>query len=188
VESGKEEIPFSIFQGSGFHLSRACGRGWKNIYESIRTGNPIILNQEEKPGKAASKARGYVLNRLKTGMDWRKQVEGVMEIPPDVRGLGAIESNEDKLFSNRMKKRGMSWNILGSQKMGKGIQLSYNGEWKPWCGRNKPKPVLEKKFVSFDLFDEPYRNVSFPALEGSHASRPWAKVIRDLVSSNPLFN
>ena len=89
-------------------------------------------------------------------MDWRKQMEGIMEIPPDARGLGAIESNEDKLFANRMKKRGMSWTILGSQKMGKGIQLSYNGEWKPWCGRNKPEPLLEKEFVSFDLFDETY--------------------------------
>jgi hypothetical protein len=36
-------------------------------------------------------------------MDWRKQVEGIVEIPPDARGLGAIESNEDKLFANRMK-------------------------------------------------------------------------------------
>jgi len=191
VESCKEEIPFSVFQACGFHLSRACSRGWKNnqyIYESIRSGNPIILNQEEKPGNSAAKARVYVLNRLKTGIDWRKQMEEIMEIPPDARGLGAMESNEDKLFANRMKKRGMSWTILGSQKMGKGIQLSYNGEWKSWCGRNKPKPVLEKEHVSFDLFDEPYRNVSFPALEGSQASRPWVKVIRDLVSPNPLYN
>lgn len=30
VESGKEEIPFSVFQACGFHLSRACGKGWKN--------------------------------------------------------------------------------------------------------------------------------------------------------------
>jgi hypothetical protein len=82
----------------------------------------------------------------------------------------------------------MSWTTLGSQKMGKGIQLSYNGEWRPWCSRNKPKPVLQKGFVSFDLFDEPYRDVSFPALEGSQASRPWAKVIREMVSSIPLLN
>jgi hypothetical protein len=115
-------------------------------------------------------------------------MEGIMEIPPDARGLGAIESNEDKLFANRMKKRGMSWTILGSQKMGKGIQLSFNDEWKPWCGRNKPKSMTQKEHVSFDLFDEPYRNASFPALEGSHASRPWVKVIRDLVSLNPLYN
>jgi len=191
VESGKEEMPFSVFQVSGFHLSRACVIGWENgsyIYSAIRNGEPIILNQKEQPGDKASKARSYVLKRLKTGMDWRKQIQGFMDIPPDARSLGAIESNQDKVFANRMKKRGLSWTISGAQKMGKGIQLTYHGEWGPWCNRDIPKPTVQKGFLSFDIFDESDRRASLPALEGPHASRPWTRVIKDLVFPEPLLN
>lgn len=191
VESGKEEMPFSVFQCSGFHLSRACGIGWENgsyIYNAIRNGESIILNQKEQPGEKASKARCYVLKRLKTGMDWRKQIHGFMDIPPGARSLGAIESNEDKIFANRMKKRGLSWTISGAQKMGKGVQLTYNGEWTPWCKRDIPKPTEQKGFLSFDLFHESDKKASLPALESPEASRPWGRAIKDLVFPNPLLN
>ena len=121
-------------------------------------------------------------------MDWRKQIQGFMDIPPDARSLGAIESNQDKVFANRMKKRGLSWTISGAQKMGKGIQLTYHGEWGPWCNRDIPKPTVQKGFLSFDLFDELDRKASLPVLEGPHASRPWARVIKDLVFPESLLN
>jgi len=187
VETGKEEIPYSVFQASGFHLSRACGIGWENgsyIYDAIRNGDSIILNQKECPGDKASKARSYVMKRIKTGIDWRKQVD--IHLCSDVRGLGCIEGNEDKIFANRLKKRGLSWTISGAQKMGKGIQLTYHGEWGPWCNRNIP--TVEKGFLSFDLFDEPDREVSLPSLEGPHASRPWVRFIKDLAFPDPLLN
>jgi len=62
-----EEIPYSVFQASGFHLSRACNIGLENgsyIYAAIRNGDSIILNQKEHAGDKASKARSYVMNRL----------------------------------------------------------------------------------------------------------------------------
>lgn len=189
VETGKEEIPFSVFQASGFHLSRACGIGWENgsyIYSAIRNGDSIIPNQKEQPGDKAAKARSYVLKRIKTGIDWRRQVD--IQLSPDLRGLGCIEGNEDKIFANRMKKRGFSWTISGAQKMGKGIQLTYHGEWGPWCNRDIPKPTVEKGFLSFDLFDKSDREASLPVLEGPHASRPWARVIKDLAFPEPLLN
>ena len=146
----------------------------------------LILNQKELPGDKAAKSRSYVLKRIKTGMDWRKQVD--IQLSPDMRGLGAMESNEDKIFANRMKKRGMSWTISGAQKMGKGIQLTYHGEWGPWCNRDIPKPTVEKEFLSFDLFDESDSKASLPALESPQASRPWVRAIKDLVFPNPLLN
>jgi hypothetical protein len=101
------------------------------------------------------KAREYVVRHIDDGMDWRKKVEGTAlahVIPGDARGLGCMESNEDKLFANRMKKRGMSWTIKGANRMGKAIQMAFNGNLRDWCGR---KSAESRNFKpSFGLFDQ----------------------------------
>jgi hypothetical protein len=99
-----------------------------------------------------------------------------------------MESNEDKLFANRMKKRGMSWTIQGAHRMGKAIELSFNGNLKDWCGRRTPE---SKKFrPSFELFQQKGSGgrASLPAMEGLHASRPWVKAIKDLTDHGNLLN
>ena len=99
-----------------------------------------------------------------------------------------MESNEDKLFANRMKKRGMSWTISGAQRMGKAIELAFNGDLRNWCGRKSPESRNFKP--SFELFDQKSLsdNASLPALEGPHASRPWVEGLRDLTKPNHLLN
>ena len=67
-----------------------------------------------------------------------------------------MESNEDKLFANRMKKRGMSWTIKGLQRTGKAIQMVFNGNLRDWCGRKLPesmnlKPSFKKRYLHFFL-------------------------------------
>ena len=79
-------------------------------------------------------------------MDWRKKVETLATpfastVPEGARGLGTMESNEDKLFADRMKKRGLSWTIKGAQRMGKAIELAFNEELARWCGR-KPSSLV----------------------------------------------
>ena len=65
-----------------------------------------------------------------------------------------MESNEDKLFADRMKKRGLSWTIRGAQRMGKAIELAFNEELARWCGRKPSVPELQKDNLSFDMFDK----------------------------------
>jgi len=72
--------------------------------------------------------------------------------------------------------------------MGKGIQLTYHGEWGSWCNRDIPKPGVANGFLCFDLFDESCTEASLPVLEGPHASRPWVRFIKDMVFPNPLLN
>ena len=86
----------AVRQRDGFHLARWCARavGWEAgrlVYQWIRAGQAA------------------------TGADWRRQVDAV---PPGARGLGTMESQQDKLIANRMKKRGMSWTIRGAQRGG----------------------------------------------------------------------
>ena len=141
IDKGTDELGFSVRQLDGFHLARACRKGWKqgaDMYNAIRSGTAkqSFIHLEERDGKTAQKARKYVLDRLEKGVDWRKKVPKGLQLPEVARGLGAIEGNESNLFSDRMKDRGMSWTISGAQHMGKAIQLSFNGELAKWCGRS----------------------------------------------------
>jgi hypothetical protein len=196
IDKGADDLPDCVRQLDGFHLARACSRGWENgsdMYAAIRSGRvrQTLGELRENEGKASQKNRDYVLRHIDDGMDWRKQIEGTPladAIPVDARGLGCMESNEDKLFANRMKKRGMSWTINGAQRMGKAIELAFNGDLRDWCGRKPPESRNFKP--SFELFDQKGSsdNASLPALEGPHASRPWARVLRDLTKPNHLLN
>ena len=100
-----------------------------------------------------------------------------------------MEGNESHLFSDRMKDRGMSWTIKGAQHMGKAIQLVANGELGKWCGANPAESARQE--LSFDVFDSQYTTQNtargaLPALNGAHASRPWAKAIRQLTQIRQL--
>ena len=139
IDKGTDELGFSVRQLDGFHLARACRKGWKqgaDMYDAIRCGtaNQSFIHLDERDGKTAQKARKYVIDRLEKGVDWRIKVSGDIQVPEGVRGLGAIEGNQAHLFSDRMKDRGMNWTIKGAQRMGKAIQLVANKELKRWCG------------------------------------------------------
>ena len=112
-------------------------------------------------------------------------------VPEGARGLGTMESNEDKLFADRMKKRGLSWTIKGAQRMGKAIELAFNEELANWCGSKPSVPEIQKDDLSFDLFhqqDSHGNRAALPATEGPHASRRWVTVLRDLTATANLLN
>lgn len=197
IDSGLGEFPDTLRQLDGFHLSRACGRGWEDgrtLYQAIRAGQIEVaakLMQSLKPRERAGvqQARRYVKNNLDKGQDWRTriQMEGL-----EGRGMGAMEANEDKLIANRMKKRGLSWTINGALRMNKAIQLAANGEIDLFCGRGCPSEKRETKFsstVSKYRSDghQKWLEAGLPALTGPHASRPWADRLRNMAfSSFPL--
>ena len=96
-----------------------------------------------------------------------------------------MESNEDRLFADRMKKRGLSWTILGAQRMGKAIELAFSKELAHWCGGKPLVPEIQKDGSSFNLFDQldgHGKKTALPATEGPHASRQWVTVLRDMTA------
>ena len=109
------------------------------------------------------------------------------------RGLGTMESNEDKLVANRMKKRGLSWTIEGALRMNKAIQLAANGDIKLFCER--PKPAEAKETTSLPLIPQSQKDgqqkwleTSLPALSGPHAARFWVQKLRALTNSYYRLN
>lgn len=205
INSGTDELAYCVRQMDGFHLARSCRRGWKkgkDVYDAIRLGiiRQFLGDFQPRSGKTAERERQHVLRCLEKGLDWRKKVEAIAtELDPEIlekvlegaRGLGTMESNEDKLFADRMKKRGLSWTIKGAQRMGKAIELVSNKELAHWCGRKPSVPELQKDSPSFDLFDEldGYgKRTALPATQGPHASRQWVTVLRELTATGNLLN
>lgn len=187
IDAGIGEFPRAIRQLDGFHLARACGRGWQEgsaIYEAIRGGEieeacSLMKSLIPREGKGTEKARRYVKRNLKKGKDWRTYGEA------EGRGLGSMESNEDKLVANRMKKRGLSWKVEGALRMHKAIQLAANGGIKPFCMRLRPTERGEvisppaRTQIHSDVHQR-WLEATLPALAGPHPSRPWVQKLRNI--------
>ena len=184
-----------MFQLDGFHLSRACGRGYGRklgsvIYQSIRAGEvefarALMSAATEPETDTARRDRLYVESNVSNGVDWRNRVPNA---PPDARGLGTMESNGDKLIANRMKKRGMSWTIRGAHRMAKVVQLKRNGELSRFCRRYRPRRQRGADLSSHRHSEatsktrlSDWTQVSVPALSGPHSSRPWTHSLRNLL-------
>jgi len=192
INAGMDAIGLCVRQQDGFHLARYCQRGWKEgkvVYDALRSGVVVSGELHEREGKTAQKSRDYISRHQTEGVDWRMKIGAEFPIPEDARGLGTMEGNQSHLFSDRMKDRGMSWTIKGAQHMGKAIQLVANGELGKWCGANPAESATQE--LSFHVLDSQYdtRNTArgaLPALNGAHASRPWAKAIRQLTQIRQL--
>lgn len=203
IRRGTEGLGNAVFQLDGFHLSRACGRGYGGeigpaIYDAVRSGDEslaIALMSAAVPAETTTtiRDREYVESNLVNGVDWRRCVPNV---PPDARSLGTMESNGDKLIANRMKKRGMSWTIRGANRMAKTIQLCRNGELSGFCHRrpvHRACPLLDTEPVQTRRRTPPrdqsmtrtrvsdWAEASVPALTGPHSSRPWVTELRHLL-------
>jgi hypothetical protein len=194
IDSGLEEFADSIRQLDGFHLARACGRGWQEgrvIYQAIRAGEAetahrLMNTSIPREGVGVSKARKYVERNVEKGKDWRNRIQ------MEGRGMGSMESNEDKLVANRMKKQGLSWTKEGAYRMHKVIQLVANGQISQFCLRSKPTP--KRKVIPPSARSKIQSNgyqkwleASVPALVGPHAGRPWVDNLRNMVyPSSPV--
>ena len=195
IRRGVEELGNGVFQLDGFHLSRACGRGYGRklgsvIYRSIRAGDvefarALMSAASEPETDTARRDRLYVESNVVNGVDWRNRVP---DAPPDARGLGTMESNGDKLIANRMKKRGMSWTVRGAHRMAKVVQLRRNGDLSRFCRRRRRRRQREADLSNHRhtgtmpttrLSD--WAEASVPVLSGPHNSRPWTHYLRNLV-------
>ena len=192
IRNGVGEFGDAVFQ---LDLSRACGRGSgaelsTAIYDAIRSGQTAFARSlmsaaPQCETKAEGEYRRYVESNATTGVDWRNRVSCV---PSDARSLGTMESNGDKTIANRMKKRGMSWTVRGAQRMAKTIQLGRNGELSKFCRRRRVRESAARRRTQTER-DQPmtttrhsdWAEISVPALNGPHSSRPWASQLRQLL-------
>ena len=195
IRRGVEEFGNAVFQLDGFHLSRACGRGYgrklgKAIYNAIRSGSEgyaraLMCAAVAAETSGAAGYREYVESNLVNGVDWRNRVSNA---PPEARSLGTMESNGDKLTANRMKKRGTSWSIRGANRMAKVIQLCRNGELSRLCrrrpvhgpGRGRSRPPARDRARGRTSASD-WAEASVPVLSGPHSSRPWTTELRRLI-------
>lgn len=117
----------------------ACIKGDIAIVEKLLMQAQQGTDKER--AKEIMKLRGYLMDNCYGLRDYRLEVSG-----DGLRGLGAMEGNVDKLFADRMKRRGMSWTKKGANRMAELISLSRMGKLevsKRSCV--KPTPALLKK-------------------------------------------
>ena len=143
----------------------------------------LMSAADEPETKAERRRRRCAESNVEVGMDWRVRVP---DAPPDALGLGAMESNGDKIAVHRMKKRGMSWTIRGAGLMAKAIQLRRSGELARYCVRRAPResePAVSRPSRSGapSSIAGDWADASVPALRGPSASEPWVSGLRRLV-------
>ena len=186
-----------IYQLDKFHLKRAIHRGLANdplgagVYQACMIGdvaNADRLLLEAQQGAdidreaAIMELRGYLLANCYGLRDYRLEVDD-----DNLRGLGAIEGNVDKLVANRMKKRGMSWTIKGAQKMARLISLREMGQIHYWITHkdtSEDRRLLTKEISRSKVTKRrdtgAWLKAEMPVLYGPHQNRHWAKALRAL--------
>lgn len=192
IDEGVEPFERGIRQLDGFHLARSCyhagGEAGPTLYEALRQGDwkqAREILSEVRPPKKAERARAWVekVIREERGADWRVQAGVEKE---EGRGMGTMEGNGAQILARRMKGKGMSWTERGAGAMAKVRELLTNGELNQWCGRQAARSPVEKPSVAVRATAREKRNqgewlqAGVPSLYGPHASRPWARILRQM--------
>lgn len=193
VKEGAEVLG-GIYQLDRFHLLRALRGGLKGeevkaVYEACISGDvakaDVLLQQAQgrAKGEAAqeiARLRGYLLNNASGLRDYRLEVGR-----SHLRGLGAIESNIDKLVAHRMKRHGMSWTKRGGDRMVRLICLRKKGRLQGWtwpkAEETKDSPIPRQSKPKGQMPEgEKYSvwlEATLPALRGPHCNHPWVQAL-----------
>jgi hypothetical protein len=202
VKEGAELLG-GIYQLDRFHLRRALNQVLDNglvmeVYQTCTRGDvaraeSILASEQQKssPEQATEigRLRGYLLDNAFGLRDYRLVVKG-----EGLRGLGAIESNVDKVACNRMKKRGMSWTIKGANNMARLISLREMGQLhsritrKETAPQNIPVPEVKVSTKLRPKDDAAWLAADLPALHGPHQDRPWVHILRELSHGFPYYS
>ena len=192
------ELFGGLYELDRFHLKRALYQGLgsgplvNEIYQACVKGEVASVERvltraqqgvEGERAEEVMRLRGYLMDNYYGLRDYRIEISG-----EGLRGLGAVEGNVDKLFADRMKKRGMSWTKEGANRMARLISLSHSGRLdtrkKTSTGSSVPTPAgtscrsQSAKYEAGD--DSTWLRASLPALYGPHADRPWVHMLREL--------
>ena len=195
IKTGASLFGGSYYQLDRFHLRRAMLRATGNMtsankaYGLASAGDAkgAIAVLETLAAKAPEKepelkkAVHYIRSNIAGLVDYRLRIPDPNK---DMRGLGAIESNIDKVLANRMKKRGMAWAYSGAHHMAKVIQMLANGESVDYRPQEAQEKIVQpiRRSISMSLEADPAAWLAsrMPALVGPHQGRPWARALRNL--------
>lgn len=203
VTTGKEYVPACATRLlDSFHWSREIFRKLgrssyvPKVFEAIEDGDKEDLikhlknarshRKKRKDKKKVDELKKYLLNHWEGLQDYRDQDLG---LPDDVRGMGAMESNIDKVLANRFKKQGMRWSKEGARNLAKIIITARNNELSEKISQ------MNWEFEKKEL-DQHYRTVQkkvsrneadvlrvkMPALEGPDSGKDWVKALRGIAS------
>lgn len=197
VKEGAELLG-ALYELDRFHLKGALHRGLgsdlvvSEIYQACVRGDVASVERlltkaqqeaDREKAKEVMRLRGYLMDNYYGLRDYRLETSG-----QGLRGLGAVEGNVDKLFADRMKKRGMSWTKEGANRMAKLISLSYSGKLDAGKAISTDKPAVSLASTSHTSErgkcraeeDTTWLQASMPALYGPHCDRPWVQMLRAL--------
>lgn len=202
VKAGTEVFAGSLYQIDRFHLRRSLLRATGHIgsagkaYALASKGDTVgaisvldgLAEKDPEREKELKKAAGYLLANASGLIDYRHRIKDANE---SMRGLGAIESNIDKILANRMKKRGMAWSRSGAHYMAKVIQMLVNNESTPSLEAKEPRDKIAKSISrriieSLESDSAAWLASRMPALIGPHQNRPWVKALRNLAQLNTV--
>ena len=195
IKDGAGVFAGSFYQLDRFHLRRAMLRATGNMTSASKAyslaavgdtkGAIAVLDsvaaKVPKKEPELKKAANYLKTNVTGLVDYRHRIPNSNE---EMRGLGAIESNIDKVLANRMKKRGMAWGYSGAHHMAKVIQMLANGEAASYRLQEAPEKIAKpiRRSISESLEADPAAWLAsrMPALVGPHQGRPWVKALRNL--------
>ncbi len=154
----------------------------------------MSYRKKKKDKKKVIKLKKYLLNNWDALLDYR---ERDLDLPENVRGMGAMESNIDKIIADRFKKKGMRWTRKGARNLLKVIIAKENGkleekiEQQNWYFQEKSEEEYEKvKRKLKQKKQEPVKEGRLPAIEGPHAGKDWVKALKkiaDPIIPNPIL-
>ncbi len=211
VNTGMDYIPaISTRLLDSFHWSRkiyrCLGRSSyiPKVYDAIEKHDKKELKRcldearsyrkTKKDKKKVDELETYLINNWEGLEDYR---EKDLNIPDNVRGMGAMESNIDKVLANRMKKQGMSWSKAGARNLAKIIIADRNNELEEKMEQMNwdiEKEKLQKSYRTVkDKISDSRSSVKhgkMPVLEGPSSGVDWTKALKnigDAIQSSPII-
>lgn len=142
ITTGKEYVPAcKVRLLDSFHWSKKIfqklGRSSyvPKVFDAIKDRDKGALiehlekaksyRKKKKDRKKVDELKKYLLEHWEELEDYREED---LDLPDDVHGMGAMESNIDKVLANRFKKQGMRWSKEGARNLAKIIIADRNNE------------------------------------------------------------
>ena len=204
IASGVEFVPsITAWSLDDFHWNRKIrellGRSdfIPDVYKAIRDKDREKLievldkaksyRKKQKNKKKVEKLKKYLLKYWENIQSFEDR--GI-DVPDEMRGMGAIESNVDKILVIRVKNEGMSWTIEGLKNLAAIIIADRNNELEFKINKRdwEFKELPEIKEGNRSLQTEPSRDetevlkAGLPALEGPMSGQDWTEILRILSS------
>jgi hypothetical protein len=208
IRGGLAGTDYGLFQLDRFHLARELRRvlGGTGLvaFQALTSGQDevardLLANAWRAAGDDRARWEELLgleryLSANRDGLvDWRQRVAVKSSV-----GLGAMESNIDKPFASRFKKRGMSWTRRGAHHLAKVLELRANGDLDAACRtlRAAADPAPPRLHPASAATTAPPRRreapppfqATFAPRWGPHASRPWVQALRRLIDGPTIRN